>query len=130
MTDHHRKGLAKRIWLLLCHQGGRWIEAEIRKELALDRGIHAQLGEMVRDGFLSRFRFVNVDDEVTVSYGLTKTCKVPRGVRWEEIQDLMLRAPPAPPKDTRRVKPDHGIRGRPMPARVEVVVHDLFRVAG
>jgi hypothetical protein len=84
-------GLVKRVWLLLYTEGGRWTAAEIRHRLHLQTAvsIHATLRDMVETGFLSRSRTTNIDGETPVQYGVTRGCKVPRGVTVDEMWDVL-----------------------------------------
>lgn len=109
--------LVKRIWLLLCAEGGRWDVSEIRRELALSlnhQHVLNRMGEMARRGFVICYRSKDIDGKAFLHYGVTKQCKVPRGVMWGEIEQYM-----AP--QIVRVKPDNSIRGKPKPKTVAVV---------
>lgn len=76
--------LVKRVWLLLYAEGARWTEAEIRKKLGT-KEIHVVLRQMARRGYIGRAQVENIDGESSVQYGVTRSCKVPRGVTVDEM---------------------------------------------
>lgn len=82
-------GVSKRIWLLLYAEGGWWTVAEIRAHLKLAAGsnvLHMILKGMSAAGFLDSKDEPDHQLERRVRYGVTKKCKVPRGVKLEEIE--------------------------------------------
>lgn len=83
-------GVSKRVWLLLYSEGGWWSVAEIRKTLEAngrDVGALAQtLNNMRVSGFLEFRDELDFQLERRLRYGVTKKCKVPRGVKLEEIE--------------------------------------------
>lgn len=83
-------GTTKRIWLLLCAEGGFWSAVEIRAKLTITGPINSPLRDMVEYGSIVQRRIRTVDGE-TVKYGVIAKCRVPRGVAWEELEDLMQR---------------------------------------
>lgn len=81
-------GFAKRAWLLLYTEGGRWTAEEIRRWLHLPVDVSkvlSALGEMERGQFLVRMRARNIDNEMVVQFGVDRRCKVPRGVTIDEM---------------------------------------------
>lgn len=85
-------GASKRIWLLLYKEGGWWTVAEVRRHFGLPSGsnrLHVTLGEMASGGFLESKDEPDYQLERRVRFGVTKRCKVPRGVKLEEIEALL-----------------------------------------
>ena len=87
--DSRNNGTARRIWLLLYAEGGYWTSEEIGRRLMIARPLWNSLGEMVRGGFLSAQRVTNIDGESAVKYGVTRPCKVPRGVTVDELWEVL-----------------------------------------
>lgn len=88
-------GVTKRIWLLLCAEGGFWSAVEIRSKLAITGAINSVLRDMVEYGCIVQRRVETVDGESVVKYGVVAKCRVPRGVAFEEIEQMLqqLRGP-------------------------------------
>lgn len=95
--DSRNNGTAKRVWLLLYSEGGRWTAEEIAEKLQITRPLWTALGEMVRGDFLERFRAKNIDGELMVKFAVTRKCRVPRGVTLDEMWDVLQMAAPARP---------------------------------
>ena len=83
-------GVSKRIWLLLYAEGGRWSVAEIRRTLVLEGrtggALPQTLDYMRTSGFLEAWDEPDHQLERRLRFGVTKRCKVPRGVKLEEIE--------------------------------------------
>jgi hypothetical protein len=96
VTAPSRTGATKRIWLLLCAEGGNWSAPEIRAKLGITGPINTMLRDMVSWGSIMQRRLTTVDGEKVVKYGVAHNSKVPRGVTWEEIEQLRrdLKGPP------------------------------------
>jgi hypothetical protein len=92
--DSRNNGTAKRVWLLLYSEGGRWTAEEIADKLQITRPLWTALGEMVRGDFLERFRSQNIDGELSVKFAVTRKCRVPRGVTLDEMWDVLQMAVP------------------------------------
>lgn len=81
-------GVTKRIWLMLCGEGGFWSAAEIRGKLVITGAINTVLRDMVEYGCIVQKKHRNRDGEMVIQYGVVRKCKVPRGVTWQEIEEL------------------------------------------
>lgn len=91
------KLVSKRAWLLLYSEGGWWTAAEIRDHLHLPDGsnmLNVILGQMVAAGFLESKKEPDHQLEVRLRFGVTRRCKVPRGVVLEEIEATLALAQP------------------------------------
>lgn len=82
-------GVSKRIWMLLYREGGWWSVAEICKELGSGPTTHVNVRDMVTSGFLARKDDADQYGERRVRFGVTKACKMPRGVTLEEIEESL-----------------------------------------
>jgi DNA-binding HxlR family transcriptional regulator len=73
-------GTTRAVWLFLLRQGGRWSCAELAYALAgqSHHSIEQALTRMSADGFIKRFDKKVKGDRVT--FGVTRECKVPRGI--------------------------------------------------
>jgi hypothetical protein len=74
------------IWLLLLKEGGKWDAAEASAAIAgSDRKLIAQnLRFMSEGGYLKRYERDSTEDG-RIRYGVTLSCRVPRGVTMGEI---------------------------------------------
>lgn len=79
-------GLTKRVWLLLYAEGGLWTATEVGDKLG--RALGATLRDMAESGFVARTRD-ETPEGPRVRYGVTKACRVPRGVAVEEIEQAL-----------------------------------------
>ncbi len=79
MTTSAEAGFTKTVWLFLLHQGGRWKPSELSKEdIGYNgRALSSDLRNLAEAGMLARF------DGPT--YGVTKNCRIPRGVTLGEL---------------------------------------------
>lgn len=86
-------GVSKRIWLLLYCEGGWWTVAEVRRELEVHaktaKAMHQILGDLKDGGFLESKDEPDYQLERRLRYGVTKRCKVPRGVNLEDLTCAM-----------------------------------------
>lgn len=82
-------GPIKRIWLLLYSEGGWWGGAEILDRLRMTPGQRRLVYEMVVGGFLQRRLHTTPEGEEVVQYGVTRMCKVPRGVTIAEMWSIL-----------------------------------------
>lgn len=85
----NNNGMAKRVWMLLYSEGGRWTADEIAAQLQIARPLWSALGDMVRHGCVERFRDRNIDDELSVKFAVTRKCRVPRGVTIDEMWEVL-----------------------------------------
>lgn len=77
-------------WLLMLKEGGRWSTTEIRSRLGLDeqaRSFHANIFSMARNGYATRYE-PEPGKYRGAKYGVTLGCKVPLGVRVDQILEL------------------------------------------
>lgn len=83
-------GISKQIWLLLYAEGGWWSVAEVRRTLTLAERTAGALPQtleyMKTAGFLESKDEPDYQLERRLRYGVTRRCKVPRGVKLEEIE--------------------------------------------
>lgn len=82
--------LVKRAWLLLYVEGGRWEPAEISRRMRVAPiKVTWLLAEMVERGYLVRADTITPENTPLAKYGVTKACRVPRGVVVHELQELV-----------------------------------------
>lgn len=77
----------KAVWFLLGMEGGRWTVGEILDTIETNWPRNAaryQIGDMAATGLLARFE----DPERGLTYGVTRACKIPRGLTLAEIEQL------------------------------------------
>lgn len=86
-------GTTKRVWMLLYKEGGRWTSEEIRTHPDIRLPLATTLADMVRYGCLERFRSRNIDGELTVTFAVTKKCRVARGVTIDEMWQVLQGKP-------------------------------------
>ena len=90
----------KAVWLHLLKQGGRWSCAELAYALANQshHNIEQALSRLSTDGFIRRYDKKVKGDRVT--FGVTRECKVPRGVVLAQLIDVgVLRDAASPMPD-------------------------------
>lgn len=88
-----RKGLTKRIWLLLYSEGGRWTSAELVDRLHVCGGrnrrrLFSTLREMALYRLVVRAD-VQTPEGIVIKYGVGKGCKVPRDVTVDEMWEVL-----------------------------------------
>jgi hypothetical protein len=78
----------KAVWFLLGLEGGRWGTGEIFDKLKPSgwnrRNAAKYIADMAYSGLLERYPGA----EGRVSYGVTRSCKIPRGLTLAEIEQL------------------------------------------
>lgn len=87
--------LVKRAWLLLYVEGGRWEPAEIARRIRVaPRKVTWLLAEMVEREYTVRIDTTTPEGMPLAKYGVTSTCRVPRGVVVQELQELIAAPEP------------------------------------
>lgn len=79
-----RNGLARRIWLLICSEGGKWAPEEIAEEFNVPRQVAAlAMHNMTRrTGALNRTKAKG-----RAKFGVTRDCTIPHGITVEQIME-------------------------------------------
>lgn len=72
-------GFTKAVWLFLLRHGGRWKVSELKdQDIGYNgRSLHADMRNLAETGMIARFD--------GPAYGVTKDCRIPRGVTVGEI---------------------------------------------
>lgn len=88
-VDRSKTGLAKRIWLLLLKEGGRWRTAEISEALSeLPYVVTQALYPLERRESVKRYEKPGKGQ--FVAWGITPGCKVPQGVSLADLLECDL----------------------------------------
>lgn len=81
MAQGYRTGMAKRIWLLLCEQGGRWAPEEVAAVL----GVKRQSAALTLHNMHNRRLLVRAKVRGRAQFGVTASCTIPSGVTVREL---------------------------------------------